>query len=110
MLKIKTPDIDSPVAHLSGGNQQKVVLGKWLLKDSAVLILDEPTRGIDVGAKYEIYKFMSQIVKQKGKGIIIIPARAGFTPQERLRPQTGRDRRPFHCRRRGVVRTACGLS
>lgn len=72
LLKIKTPDIDSPVAHLSGGNQQKVVLGKWLLKDSAVLILDEPTRGIDVGAKYEIYKFMSQIVKQKGKGIIMI--------------------------------------
>ncbi|MGI5172716.1 sugar ABC transporter ATP-binding protein [Treponema sp. OMZ 840] len=72
LLKIKTPGLDSIVAHLSGGNQQKVVLGKWLLKDPSVLILDEPTRGIDVGAKYEIYKFMSQIVQQKHKGIIMV--------------------------------------
>jgi len=72
LLKIKTPSIEAATAHLSGGNQQKVVLGKWLLKDPAVLILDEPTRGIDVGAKFEIYKFMSQIIKEQGKGIIMI--------------------------------------
>ena len=54
-LKIKTPSVESQVKKLSGGNQQKVSLGKWLLSDPDILILDEPTRGIDVGAKYEIY-------------------------------------------------------
>ncbi|MDR1108421.1 MAG: sugar ABC transporter ATP-binding protein [Spirochaetaceae bacterium] len=71
-LKIKTPSIETPAANLSGGNQQKVVVAKWLIKDPAVLILDEPTRGIDVGAKYEIYKLMSEIVKDGSKGIIMI--------------------------------------
>jgi inositol transport system ATP-binding protein len=71
-LKIKTPSIDTPAANLSGGNQQKVVLAKWMIKDPSVLILDEPTRGIDVGAKYEIYKLMSEIVKDGKKGIIMI--------------------------------------
>jgi inositol transport system ATP-binding protein len=71
-LRIKTPSIESPAANLSGGNQQKVVLAKWLIKDPSVLILDEPTRGIDVGAKYEIYKLMSEIVKDGKKGIIMI--------------------------------------
>jgi inositol transport system ATP-binding protein len=71
-LKIKTPSIETPAANLSGGNQQKVVVAKWLIKDPAVLILDEPTRGIDVGAKYEIYKLMSEIVKDGNKGIIMI--------------------------------------
>jgi inositol transport system ATP-binding protein len=71
-LMIKTPSIESPAANLSGGNQQKVVLAKWLIKDPSVLILDEPTRGIDVGAKYEIYKLMSEIVKDGKKGIIMI--------------------------------------
>jgi inositol transport system ATP-binding protein len=71
-LKIKTPSIETPAASLSGGNQQKVVLAKWLIKDPSVLILDEPTRGIDVGAKYEIYKLMSDIVKDGRKGIIMI--------------------------------------
>jgi inositol transport system ATP-binding protein len=71
-LSIKTPSIETPVANLSGGNQQKVVLAKWLIKDPLVLFLDEPTRGIDVGAKYEIYKLMSDIVKDGGKGIVMI--------------------------------------
>jgi inositol transport system ATP-binding protein len=71
-LKIKTPSIETPAANLSGGNQQKIVVAKWLIKDPVVLILDEPTRGIDVGAKYEIYKLMSEIVKDGNKGIIMI--------------------------------------
>jgi inositol transport system ATP-binding protein len=71
-LQIKTPSIETPVANLSGGNQQKVVVAKWLIKDPSVLILDEPTRGIDVGAKYEIYKLMSRIVQDGKKGVIMI--------------------------------------
>ena len=71
-LKIKTPSVETPASNLSGGNQQKVVLAKWLIKDPVALILDEPTRGIDVGAKYEIYKLMSEIVKDGKKGIIMI--------------------------------------
>ena len=71
-LRIKTPSPETPAASLSGGNQQKVVVAKWLLKDPSALILDEPTRGIDVGAKYEIYKLMSEIVKGGKKGIIMI--------------------------------------
>jgi inositol transport system ATP-binding protein len=71
-LRIKTPSIETPAANLSGGNQQKIVLAKWLIKDPSVLILDEPTRGIDVGAKYEIYKLMSEIVKDGRKSIIMI--------------------------------------
>jgi inositol transport system ATP-binding protein len=71
-LKIKTPSVETPAANLSGGNQQKVVLAKWLIKDPVALILDEPTRGIDVGAKYEIYKLMSEIVKDGAKGIVMI--------------------------------------
>ncbi|GHV28726.1 monosaccharide-transporting ATPase [Spirochaetia bacterium] len=71
-LRIKAPSIEVPASNLSGGNQQKVVLAKWLIKDPSVLILDEPTRGIDVGAKYEIYKLMSEIVKDGEKGIVMI--------------------------------------
>ena len=71
-LNVKTPTLETLTSHLSGGNQQKLVLAKWLLKDPSILILDEPTRGIDVGAKYEIYRFMSEIVKDAKKGIIMI--------------------------------------
>jgi inositol transport system ATP-binding protein len=71
-LKLKAASVETPAANLSGGNQQKVVLAKWLIKDPAVLILDEPTRGIDVGAKYEIYKLMSDFVKDGKKGIVMI--------------------------------------
>ncbi|MDR2158676.1 MAG: sugar ABC transporter ATP-binding protein [Treponema sp.] len=71
-LMIKTPSIEAPASTLSGGNQQKVVLAKWLIKDPSILIFDEPTRGIDVGAKYEIYKLMSEIVRDGKKGIVMI--------------------------------------
>lgn len=70
-LNIKTPSLNQLVKNLSGGNQQKVVLAKWLLTDFEVLIFDEPTRGIDVGAKQEIYNIMNQLAKE-GKGIIMI--------------------------------------
>ncbi|MDR2631947.1 MAG: sugar ABC transporter ATP-binding protein [Spirochaetaceae bacterium] len=70
-LRIKAPGIDTLVVNLSGGNQQKVVLGKWLSTDLKVLILDEPTRGIDVGAKVEIYHIMNRLAKE-GVGIIMI--------------------------------------
>ena len=70
-LAIKAPDIDTPVKNLSGGNQQKVVIAKCLNTDSQILIFDEPTRGIDVGAKVEIYKLMRQLT-DKGISIIMI--------------------------------------
>lgn len=70
-MKIKTPSIDLPVNNLSGGNQQKVVIGKNLLTLPKILILDEPTRGIDVGARYEIYKHIFDLLKQ-GISIIVI--------------------------------------
>ncbi|VBB06901.1 abc transporter [Lucifera butyrica] len=70
-LKIKTPSIEQKTGNLSGGNQQKVVLGKWLMASPKVLILDEPTRGIDVGAKFEIYNIMNSLVDQ-GVSIIMI--------------------------------------
>ena len=70
-LKTKTPGTDQLVVNLSGGNQQKVVLAKWLVKDCDILIFDEPTRGIDVGAKSEIYHLMNELVAQ-GKSIIMI--------------------------------------
>lgn len=70
-LKVKTTSPNLPVKMLSGGNQQKVVLAKWMLKDPDVIIFDEPTRGIDVGAKAEIYKLMGDFVAQ-GKAVIMI--------------------------------------
>ena len=70
-LNIKTPSIQQAVYNLSGGNQQKVVLAKWLFSDAEILILDEPTRGIDIGAKYEIYCLMNTLTEQ-GKSIIMI--------------------------------------
>ncbi len=71
MLRIKTPSLDQLLKNLSGGNQQKVVIAKWLIKNSDILIFDEPTRGIDVGAKSEIYTLMNELVKE-GKSIIMI--------------------------------------
>lgn len=70
-ISIKAPSIDNMVYELSGGNQQKVVLAKWLIKNLKVLILDEPTRGVDVGAKAQIYKIITDLAKQ-GMGIIMI--------------------------------------
>jgi ribose transport system ATP-binding protein len=70
-LSIKTPNLQQQVKNLSGGNQQKVVIGKWLTADTQVLIFDEPTRGIDVGAKSEIYRLLNELAAQ-GKSIIMI--------------------------------------
>jgi ABC-type sugar transport system ATPase subunit len=70
-LRVAAPSIDTEVQYLSGGNQQKVVIAKWLYRDSEILILDEPTRGIDVGAKREIYDLICELVRQ-GKTVIII--------------------------------------
>ncbi len=70
-LKTKTPTVDAAVGNLSGGNQQKVVIAKWLVRDCEVLIFDEPTRGIDVGAKSEIYHLMNELAAA-GKAIIMI--------------------------------------
>jgi ABC-type sugar transport system ATPase subunit len=70
-LRIKTPSLNQEVGHLSGGNQQKVVLGKWLPLKPMVVILDQPTRGIDIGAKREIYDLIAEMA-QNGSGIIII--------------------------------------
>lgn len=70
-LSIKTPSMKEHIANLSGGNQQKVIVSRWLANDPDVLIMDEPTRGIDVGAKHEIYEIMCDLAKQ-GKAIIMI--------------------------------------
>lgn len=70
-LKVKTPGIGQSLKNLSGGNQQKVIIGKWLTRDCDILIFDEPTRGIDVGAKSEIYMLLESLAAS-GKSIIMI--------------------------------------
>ena len=70
-LKIKTPDGNAIVGNLSGGNQQKVVLAKWLLDEPDIIIFDEPTRGIDIGAKRDIYLLINNLAKE-GKAVIVI--------------------------------------
>ncbi|WP_434781353.1 sugar ABC transporter ATP-binding protein [Aminobacter carboxidus] len=70
-LRVKTPDMAEPIINLSGGNQQKVLIGRWLLTKPKILILDEPTRGIDVGAKAEIHRLISKLAGQ-GVGVIMI--------------------------------------
>jgi ABC-type sugar transport system ATPase subunit len=70
-MRIKVPHQDQPARHLSGGNQQKVVLAKWLARRCEVLIFDEPTRGVDVGAKFEIYQLINELAAQ-GKAIVMI--------------------------------------
>ena len=70
-MKTKANSVDVVVGKLSGGNQQKVVLSKWLFAEPEVLILDEPTRGIDVGAKYEIYEIINKLA-DSGKAVIVI--------------------------------------
>lgn len=71
IMRVKTPDGKTKIRALSGGNQQKVILSRWILTSPDVLILDEPTRGIDVGAKYEIYKIINELAN-KGKCVIVI--------------------------------------
>ena len=70
-LDVKTPGIETEISHLSGGNQQKVILAKWLIANSDILILDEPTRGIDVNAKSEFYKLMNEFVARGGTIIMV---------------------------------------
>ncbi|MFN5718814.1 MAG: ATP-binding cassette domain-containing protein, partial [Bradyrhizobium sp.] len=70
-MRIRCSDVYQEAGQLSGGNQQKVVLSKWLMTDSQVLLLDEPTRGIDVGAKYEIYCIINELA-EAGKGVVVI--------------------------------------
>lgn len=70
-MNVKAPSLQTRISNLSGGNQQKVLLARWLISDPKVLLLDEPTRGIDVGAKVEIYKIMTELAKQ-GRGILMI--------------------------------------
>jgi L-arabinose transport system ATP-binding protein len=70
-LHIRTPSIDQEVAALSGGNQQKTVLARWLARDSKLLILDEPTRGVDVGAKADIYAIIDQLAS-RGVAVLVI--------------------------------------
>src|SRR5262249_18528400 len=71
-LSLKSGDVrTAPVRSLSGGNQQKVVLGRWLLREPRLFILDEPTRGVDVGAKHEIYRLLAQLA-DAGMGILVI--------------------------------------
>ncbi|MCR4891463.1 MAG: sugar ABC transporter ATP-binding protein [Lachnospiraceae bacterium] len=70
-LSIKTPNMSEAIGNLSGGNQQKVIIARWLANDPDILVMDEPTRGIDVGAKHEIYEIMVELVRQ-GKSIIMI--------------------------------------
>ncbi len=70
-MKVKTPGQKTLIRSLSGGNQQKVIIGRWLLTEPEILLLDEPTRGIDVGAKYEIYQLIIDLAK-KGKGVIVV--------------------------------------
>ena len=70
-MSVKTPSQETAIQSLSGGNQQKVLLAKWMMRDPEVLILDEPTRGIDVGAKFEIYKLMTEVA-QAGKAVVMV--------------------------------------
>ncbi len=70
-LKTKTPTQDTKIRSLSGGNQQKVILSRWLLTEPEVLLLDEPTRGIDVGAKYEIYQLIIDLAN-RGKTVLMV--------------------------------------
>ena len=70
-LSIKTPSLTQKAGNLSGGNQQKIVLAKWLMQSPEIIVFDEPTRGIDVGAKAEIYRLIAKLAEE-GKAIIFI--------------------------------------
>ena len=70
-MRVKTPNNKTRIVSLSGGNQQKVIVGRWLLTEPEVLLMDEPTRGIEVGAKFDIYQLMIDLA-EKGKGVIMV--------------------------------------
>jgi len=69
--QLKCDSIDQPVEQLSGGNQQKVVIGRWLLRDPEVILFDEPTRGIDVAAKFAVYQLIDELT-ERGKGVVVV--------------------------------------
>ena len=68
---LKCDSLDQPVEQLSGGNQQKVVIGRWLLRDPEVILFDEPTRGIDVAAKFAVYRLIDELT-ERGKGVVVV--------------------------------------
>ena len=70
-MRIKTPSLSTKIRSLSGGNQQKVIIGRWLLTEPEIFLMDEPTRGIDVGAKYEIYQIIIDMARE-GKSVIMV--------------------------------------
>ncbi len=72
-MRVKTPGHHTQIGSLSGGNQQKVIIGRWLLTQPEILMLDEPTRGIDVGAKFEIYQLMAELAKKKRASLLSLP-------------------------------------
>ena len=78
-LRVKTPSVETRVGDLSGGNQQKIVIGKWLTRDLKVLILDEPSRGVDVGARAEIHKIIRELAA-KGVAVIVISSEVEELP------------------------------
>jgi ribose transport system ATP-binding protein len=71
LLNIRTPSLSQPVRLLSGGNQQKIIIGKWLFREPRIMFFDEPTRGIDVGAKFAIYQIMDELAA-RGIGVVLI--------------------------------------
>ena len=91
-IRVKTPTKRTLIKSLSGGNQQKVIIGRWLLTNPEVLLLDEPTRGIDIGAKYEIYQLILQLAEE-GKGVMMVSSEMPELPGH-LRPHTGHVQRP----------------
>jgi len=97
-LRVKTPSVNTRIKDLSGGNQQKVLIARWLLTEPEILILDEPTRGIDVGAKYEIYSIIADLAAN-GKSIIMISSEM---------PELFRDVGPHHGDVRGQSYRHCG--
>ncbi len=79
-LHLKCDSIEQPVQQLSGGNQQKVVIGRWLLRDPEVMLFDEPTRGIDVTAKFAVYGLIDRLT-ESGKGVVIVSSEVEGRPR-----------------------------
>lgn len=76
-MRVKTPGHRTQIGSLSGGNQQKVIIGRWLLTQPEILMLDEPTRGIDVGAKFEIYQLIAELAKKaRGSSLSLLKCRS----------------------------------
>ena len=95
-LRVKTPDLHERIENLSGGNQQKVLIGRWLLTKPKILILDEPTRGIDVGAKAEIHRLITQAGRRGRRGHDDLLRDAGDAGHERPHPGHARGPRDRH--------------